>query len=266
MSDFGREDGSATVMEGVIKAFYPKTDVMHLTHDIPVFNIAAAGLILATHVPYFAVGTVFVCVVDPGVGTEREPIAIKTAESVFVGPNNGVFGMVLEKELIKEVVVLDKSEYHFPKKTSQTFHGRDIFAPVAAHIANGVPLDEIGTPVAEETLVPSAFPLSAHWEGNISHIDGKVLYIDRFGNLITSITQDVFGEYARGKMEISIAGKVWAKRVTRTFGEGKRDEVLALFGGDFGDLMTMAVDQGSAAERTKAKIGDTVSIRAGEHI
>lgn len=264
LTDFGLKDGSVSAMKGVIRTICPEADIMDMSHDIPAFDVIVGGLILNMHYAYFPKGTIFVCVVDPGVGTERAPIALKAKGYTFIGPDNGIFGQAIpfpEYKNIEKMVVLENEKY-FLTSVSDTFHGRDVFAPVAAHIARGVPLKRLGREVRPKCfLTPLSLPIHTEHQGELSSIFGKIVYIDDFGNLVSSIDkatfQDVIGEQP---FHIWIDGTKWTCGIKRTFADGAEDEVVALFGGDFGDLLTFAVKEKSAAERTGATVGSEVRI------
>src|SRR5579885_2832502 len=152
LTDFGEGDGDVGVMKGVIAGITPDTLMIDITHDVAPQNVASAAWILACSYRYFPAGTVFVCVVDPGVGSSRGALAIHAGDWFFVGPDNGLFSYVLNEQTIHAAVLLSNPAYHL-LQVSSTFHGRDVFSPVAAHIARGVPLAEVGATIDPTTLV-----------------------------------------------------------------------------------------------------------------
>src|SRR5947209_18477255 len=151
MTDFGSGDGDVGVMKGVIAGITPNVHIIDVTHEVAPQNIPSGAWILASGYRYYPPDTVFICVVDPGVGSTRGAIAVHAGNWFFVGPDNGLFTYIFMQEPVHQAVVLNNPAYHLPQ-VSSTFHGRDIFAPVGAHLAGGVALDELGTQVGPETL------------------------------------------------------------------------------------------------------------------
>jgi S-adenosylmethionine hydrolase len=188
ITDFGLKDPYVGIMKGVIKKTFPLVEIIDLTHDIPPQNIRIAHFVLKNAYPHFPEETVFVAIVDPGVGTDRKPLAIKSGDFFFVGPDNGIFGFLKEPDfVITEAVELTEKRYYYKETPDATFHGRDIFAPAAAHIKSGVPLFRLGTPVEEIESID--IPQCRKIPGGI---DIPLLHTDRFGNLIFSLTRDEF--------------------------------------------------------------------------
>ncbi|MGL5082386.1 MAG: SAM hydrolase/SAM-dependent halogenase family protein [Microcoleaceae cyanobacterium] len=227
LTDFGISDVYVGVMKGVIAEVSPELQVVDLTHQIPPQNIAAARFCLMNAVPYFPVGTIHVAVVDPGVGTRRRAIAISTPQGYLVGPDNGLFSGVVEAaseekgpEAI-EAIELTNSKYWRTAKLSTTssmtssatpsttFHGRDIFASVAAHLATGIPLERFGHPIDPATLVDLSWQKSEFTEEGI---EGCIQYIDQFGNLVTNIP----GE--------DVQGKTWFVAISDLNGEATKEK------------------------------------------
>ena len=186
MTDFGLQDPYVGIMKGVIKRLSPASEIIDLTHGIPPQNVSIAHFVLGHSWEHFPDGTVFVCVVDPGVGTGRRPIAIGAGGQYFVGPDNGLFGFLRDRRIEDwQGVHLTNSDYFYQGKTAGTFDGRDIFAPVAAHIDSGTMLSEMGCPVDEIEVLP---PVECLDRGNETEI--PLLHIDRFGNLIFAMTRE----------------------------------------------------------------------------
>ncbi|BAW95944.1 hypothetical protein NIES970_08630 [[Synechococcus] sp. NIES-970] len=187
ITDFGLTDGYVGTMKGVIASIAPQVLVIDLSHHIPPHDLAAGRFCLLNAAPYFPPETIFVGVVDPGVGTSREAIAVQFAGGYFVGPNNGLGSSLFEKYPVITAVILDNPHYWRSPQSeaiSSTFHGRDIFAPVAAHLALGVPMDALGSPLERESIVSLNVPTYQRL-GKTYH--GIVQHIDHFGNLITNI-------------------------------------------------------------------------------
>ncbi len=255
MTDFGIRDGGVAEMKGVILTMAPQTNIVDLSHQIAPQNIQEAVVTLQRVAPYFPAGTIHVVVVDPGVGTRRRPIAARLGEHYFVGPDNGLITPLLERaERLggpTEIVVLDQPGYWLPE-VSDVFHGRDIFAPVGAHLANGVPINQLGDPIDN----PIRFSLPAPLRES-QGLRGEVLSIDDFGNIQTNI----FRKHLAGMGEVKVRlGDTEILGLARTFGEQPAGSLIALIGTDH-DLMVSVVN-GDAARRLNAKIGDPVIVES----
>jgi S-adenosyl-L-methionine hydrolase (adenosine-forming) len=190
LTDFGLTDVYVGVMKGVIAQVNAALTVIDLTHAIAPQDIALARFHLGTAYPYFPANTVHVIVVDPGVGSQRRAIACQTEFGIFVAPDNGVLTDVLEQAQSVQVVELTRSQYWRTSHPSSTFHGRDIFAPVAAHLASGTPLTAVGGQVDAEQLVHLRSP----WRVRGDRLEGTIQAIDHFGNLITTISASIVPE------------------------------------------------------------------------
>jgi S-adenosylmethionine hydrolase len=182
LTDFGIQDPFVGMMKGVIARIAPHAHIIDLTHSIPQGDVFRGAFELWRSVSYFPQQTIFVAVVDPGVGTTRRPIALAWPEKICVGPDNGIFTYLLATNDTPTSVVLETRSYHL-EVVSNTFHGRDIFAPVAAHLARGIKLTELGSPTNDFLRLP--FPKLELIKD--CTVQGEILHADRFGNLITSI-------------------------------------------------------------------------------
>ena len=193
LTDFGLDDGYVGVLKGVMQGIIPDAQLIDITHTIAPQQVASGAWILRTSYRYFPVGTVFVCIVDPGVGSTRHPIALRAGNWLFVGPDNGLFSYVLREQPVHEVVTLANPAYQLPQ-VSTTFHGRDIFAPAAAHLATGLSLSALG-----QHLDPATLSMLSGNDATrkASTIEGHVAHIDTYGNIITnipgSLVSDLFG-------------------------------------------------------------------------
>ncbi|MBW2647677.1 MAG: SAM-dependent chlorinase/fluorinase, partial [Deltaproteobacteria bacterium] len=202
---------------------------------------------------YFPQGTIHCAVVHPGVGAKRHGLSVKTDRYLFVGPDNGLFTMVYDQESGVEAYKITTSSHTLPS-ISSTFHGRDIFAPVAAHLSRGVPCPELGELISEPVRINTLRPDS---KGSI--LKGTVIYMDRFGNLITNITRMDFDNFVgQGRFEI-VADDVVLNSVARTYSDASRGAMIALFGST--DHLELSTVMGSAAEKLKLRVGDTISVR-----
>jgi S-adenosyl-L-methionine hydrolase (adenosine-forming) len=250
LSDFGLNDIYVGVMKGVIAQINPALTLIDLTHQIPPQNITAAQFNLLNAYPYFPAGTVHVAVVDPGVGGARRSIAVELTDGFLVGPDNGLFTGLLAQRSVLQVVELTNSEYWRNASPSCTFHGRDIFAPVAAHLASGVPLTKLGTPIQPETLVQ--LPLATYTQTTNGYL-GKVQYIDRFGNVITNIP----GTAVQDKSWSVLVGKRTIPGC-RTYSGVAANQPLALIGSH--GWVEIAVNGGDAAFQLRLHWNDSIQV------
>jgi S-adenosylmethionine hydrolase len=248
-TDFGTRDGYAGAVKGVIKRINPDAEVVDISHEIESFDVLGAAFALNNFYRYFPKGTVHLTVVDPGVGSERQPLLIRSQDFFFVGPDNGIFSFVLQNETITDMVVLSDKKY-FLAEPSVTFHARDIFAPVAAYLSRGIDVNEFG-PAAKECLrlvIPEPKPSTDRLRGEIIHADG-------FGNLVTNVAADSL----RGKKIRAITvGRRRIERLARSYSEIEEGEVGALIGSS--NLLEIAFNQGSAREALRSKVGSAVTI------
>jgi S-adenosyl-L-methionine hydrolase (adenosine-forming) len=253
ITDFGLKDGNVGVMKGVILKISPRVQIVDLTHLIGAQDVIEAGLILARALPYFTSGTIHVVVVDPGVGTSRRPFVAQIGTQFVIGPDNGFITLALERaeaqgEEVK-FVHLNRPSYWLPD-VSHVFHGRDIFAPAAAHLAGGLALVQLGTPFEDPVRLHLPHP-----ERTASGWHGEVIHIDHFGNISTNIRQEHLGYPA--KMKMRLCG-VEIEGMVSTFGERPAGELVALYGST-GNLLACVVN-GSAAGQLGAKVGDAVEV------
>jgi len=253
LTDFGLKDGNVGVMKGVIWGICPQAQIADLSHTISPQNILEGALVLSRSAPYFPPGSVHLAVVDPGVGTSRRPLAARLGERYFVGPDNGLVTLLLERAESRgdpvQFLHLDNPRYWLPE-VSHVFHGRDIFAPAAAHLANGVPLQELGTPVTDPIRLPLP-PAERTPTGWL----GQVIHIDHFGNISSNLRREHLGE--RDDATIRLCG-VNIRGLVRTFGEGAPGALIALYGST-GSLLVCEVN-GDAARRLDASIGDPFEV------
>jgi S-adenosylmethionine hydrolase len=253
LTDFGTKDGNVGVMKGVIWGIAPSVQISDLSHDIRPQNILEGAFILGRAAPYFPEGTIHLVVVDPGVGTERRPIAAKIGPYRFVGPDNGVITRLVEHALEKhwpqEYVHLDKPRYWLPE-ISHVFHGRDIFAPVAAHLAAGAPLDTVGTAIEDPILLAFPSPIKTQ-EG----IVGEVIYTDHFGSLVTNIRSK---DLQLKKVQLVEVNGKRVEGMVETFGERPPGSLIALFSST-GDLI-LSVVNGSAYQVLGVEVGEKVRV------
>jgi hypothetical protein len=253
LTDFGLKDGYVGVMKGVIWGIAPQVQIADITHQIHPQNVAEGALALGRVAAYFPPGTIHLAVVDPGVGTQRRPIAARLGEQYFVGPDNGLSTALVEQARAVEAQVqfiqLDRPQYWLPE-ISKVFHGRDIFSPAAAHLAQGVPLAELGSPIQDPQLLefPQPQRVEAGWRGAVIHVDA-------FGNLATNLQRRHIP--AGNRLLIKIGG-VQIDHLVSTFGDGEIDQLVALF--DSAGMLSICLVNGSAADRLKANAGEPVEV------
>jgi S-adenosylmethionine hydrolase len=245
MTDFGSKDHYAGAMKGVILGINPNARIVDITHEIEKFNIFEAAFKLISYYTYFPRGTVHVVVVDPGVGGQRRPIAAEAGGYFFVGPDNGVFSPVIDSVDNPRVVEITNAGYMLGN-VSGTFHGRDIFAPAAAHLSSGVDICKLGDLAAEPVSLDIPEP-----SVNGNEISGVVLYVDSFGNLITNIPAEI----VRPDSTVYV-GRRRIDRISGSYGEAGKGELLAIIGS--AGLLEISVNQGSAKELLGTK---RVSVR-----
>jgi len=246
-TDFGERDNYVGIVKGIIKRINRRAELIDINHNIPPFNIPAANYQLETSYRSFPEGTIHYAVVDPGVGTERKAIAVHSGDYFFVGPDNGIFSF-LNRRNIKRAVVLNNRKY-FSAAISMTFHGRDIFAPAAGLLSQGVALEELGEPLEDITSVKMAS--RRRTKGGFT---GSVIYIDHFENLVTSIRNQDLGTR---KGIVTFKGEKIGF-LKRTFGEAAIGQVTAYIN-SFGYL-EIGVNRGSARDHFKAVYGDKIQI------
>jgi S-adenosylmethionine hydrolase len=247
-TDFGLADSYVGAMKGVILGIDPTATIVDISHDIAPQDVREAAYVIYTAYPYFPPDTVHVVVVDPGVGSRRRALALRAAQACFVAPDNGVLSYVLAREGMREAVSLTSSRYH-RRTVSHTFHGRDIFAPVAAHLARGVPLTEVGEPLTEIVTFslpqPQVLP-----DGDVV---GHVLHIDRFGNLILDVREGDF--IVGGGIILEVAGRR-IQGLGRTFTDVSAGELVAYIGSS--GHLEIASREGNAAQSLGVKRGDKI--------
>jgi hypothetical protein len=223
-----------------------------MTHQVNPHDIEEGAFILASAYSYFPKGTIHLCVVDPGVGGSRRPILLVTRNYFFIGPDNGLFTLVLQKERVKQIVALTEKKY-FLSKVSRTFHGRDVFAPVAGHLSVGIKPNAFGYEInsLKELKVQKPFIKGGKLLGEIFHIDA-------FGNLISNIDEEKLFRFIRNRPLSIQVGKRHISGLKKAYWEAKRDELIALFGS--GGFLEISSREGNAQKMLKAKRGDKIEI------
>ena len=274
-SDFGSRDGYAAAMKGVILGINPEAHLVDISHEIPAQDIPHAALVLGTTCPYFPPQTIHVVVVDPGVGTARRPLLLITPGGTYIAPDNGLLTYVLKEYGIVATpdgagkkaaaafmkpasapvpracaaFTLNREEYQL-KPVSNTFHPRDVFAPTAAHLSKGIPPEALGEPV--DQVVCLGIPQPIERQGVIQ---GRIIYVDRFGNLISNIGRS---SVIKGSVTVKIEGSR-IEGLSRSYsGEG----LVALIGSQ--GYLEVAIGRGSAAQRLGANVGTRLTVSYGD--
>jgi S-adenosyl-L-methionine hydrolase (adenosine-forming) len=258
LSDFGLKDDFVGVCKGVIKRIAHDVEIVDITHGIPAQAVTEGALVLARAVPYMPPG-VHLAVVDPGVGSDRRGVAIRTTDGrVYVGPDNGLLSLAAPASAVEAVRSLTNTRYHL-ERVSRTFHSRDIFSPAAAHLASGVELGELGEEVDPATLVRIELPKAA---AGLSGLRATVLTIDRFGNLELNLARadiDAAGLSPGDRVELLFPVHSYYAIVANAFADAKVGELI-LYEDSYGHW-AIAINGGSAAALTETASGDEVRIR-----
>jgi S-adenosylmethionine hydrolase len=252
-TDFGLKDPYVAEMKAVILSICPNAVIVDITHEVEKFNIRRGAYVLASAVPYFPEGSVHVAVIDPGVGTRRRPVVIQTKRDFFIGPDNGLLVLAAKKQGIVCIRELANPRFMVPK-VSHTFHGRDVFAPAAAHLMNGVAAEEFG-PEIHNAVQPEFSKVTRRngvWVGEVLHVDG-------FGNIVTNLNeQAVTQSCVRDFVSIELPCCKLKLKLCKAYGETEPQEPLVLIGSQ--GFLEIAINQGNAAETFKAKPGDKIKL------
>jgi S-adenosyl-L-methionine hydrolase (adenosine-forming) len=263
MTDYGIDDGYVGIMKGVIAAITPDALVIDITHTIDPQNVLLGAWILASGYRYFPKNTVFVCIVDPGVGSARRAIALHAGDWYFVGPDNGLFSYIISEQTLHATVFLKNSAYHLPS-VSSTFHGRDIFAPVGAYIARGLTgiFSELGPPVDPSSLKRLEVG-GAVRDGTT--INAHIVHVDNFGNLITNISLTLVSElYTVSHVQIVFKENgITVERLRQFFADGP-DDGQAFIYSDSSGYVGIAVRNGNAAKTLGLGFGASLELIMSE--
>jgi S-adenosylmethionine hydrolase len=252
-TDFGLKDTYVAQMKASILSLNAKTVIVDITHEVEKFNIRQGSFVLASAIPFFPIGTIHVAVVDPGVGGCRRPIIIETKRSFMVGPDNGLMAQAANHEGILSIHEISNSRLT-ASRVSNTFHGRDVFAPAAAHLAKGEKVEEFG-PKVKHALTPDF----AKAKQDKDSLIGEVLYIDYFGNIITNISENDLNHFkSKSDIRFELSGQKFALKLSKTYADAKPQKPLALIGSH--NYLEIAINQGNAAQELKAKTGDQIKI------
>ncbi len=250
-TDFGAADWFVGAMKGVMISVSGRNRIVDITHDIPPGDILAGAFALAQSYKYYPPKTIHVAIVDPGVGSDRPAIAVETANFIFIGPDNGVLSLALAKEEIEGIYRIENEDL-FCQPVSRTFHGRDVFAPVAAHLGREASIQDVGPAVKNHIRLP--FP-GVQIQGDL--LIGEVIHIDRFGNCITNLPADSVESAAAPQQVVLHDGSVCP--VGKFYDEVASGAPLALIGST--DCLEIAVNGGRASEQLRLNVGTPVSLK-----
>ena len=254
-TDFGARDAYVAAMKGVLLTLCPSATLVDITHEIPPQDIHEAAYVLRHACRWFPPGTVHLVVVDPGVGGARRPIALRTDRHTFVGPDNGLLSRACARENTVEAVHIADPRYALPE-ISRTFHGRDRFAPAAAHLANGLPLSALGPALADWVQLPDLRPAIAG-----DTLTGSVIHLDRFGNAVTNLLELDFRAFiGASPFEIAVRS-VRLTALADSYDAVPPGAPLAIFGS--GGELEIAVNSGDARAALGTQRGDPVRITKG---
>lgn len=255
LSDFGLKDPYVAEMKAVISTISPEARIIDISHSVDKFNIRMGAFVLASATRYFPKGTIHIAVVDPGVGTKRRGLLVETEHTIYIGPDNGVLMLAARREGISHAYAITNRSLML-SRVSSTFHGRDVFAPAAAHMANGTRASHVGPEVTDYTVPKFASP---SFKGG--KLTGEVLHIDDFGNIITNITgRDLKKIRVKtgSHFSIKIGRKVTKAKFSKTYGDASKRTAITLIGSH--DFLEMAINQDSAAKKFRVKVGDAVAL------
>lgn len=259
LTDFGVEDAYVGAMKGVILSINPTAAIVDICHHIDPQDLIETAYLVKSSYRYFPKGTVHVIVVDPEVGGKRSIIAFKMSDHIFLAPDNGVSTLLLDEAEVDVVIRVENSRY-FLNSVSRTFHGRDIFAPVGAHISKGVPIEKLGSYLTMQDIIRLNIPKP--YISNKDELIGTIVSIDRFGNCISNIDNNCLNTFLKNnvekKLEIKI-GKTVIKGLSLCYTDAESGRPLAVFGG-FGYL-EIAANCDNAAHRLNVKKGDTIRLK-----
>jgi S-adenosylmethionine hydrolase len=252
-TDFGLTDGFVGVMKGVILNINPDATIVDIAHDIAPQNIKQGAFVFANAYPYFPPNTIHVVIIDPGVGSTRRPIAMQLGATICIAPDNGIISLAIQNSQFKiQCVHLTNPDFWLPR-VSNTFHGRDIFSPVAAHLSMGVPIEKMGEPMDDWVRLPQS--MKATREGN--EIIGQVIHIDRFGNVMTNIGEEMLNGMNRNKIVVRIGDRE-IHGIKRTYAHGKQGEIIALISSSWN--LELAMPNGNAANAIGTLVGSVLKV------
>ena len=250
-TDFGYDDPYVGIMKGVILGIDPQVRIVDLSHGVPAQDIMAAALLLRHSLPYFPRGTIHIAVVDPGVGSARRPLLVEADRNYFIGPDNGVLSLALERRRPTRIIHLSNPNYYL-RPTSATFHGRDIFAPVAAYLSLGIAPEAFGETISDWVELP--WPAILKTE---TTLEGEIVYIDGFGNLFTNIRAHDLEELSGRPLRITVRA-LSIRGLASNYAAVEPGKYVALI--NSWGLLEIAIYKESAKRRSGAIVGDKVKV------
>jgi S-adenosylmethionine hydrolase len=252
LTDFGHRDAYVGIMKSVMHGICPDCTTIDLCHDVPAQNVLSGAFLLSTTIPFLPKDAVVLAVVDPGVGTPRRAVAVETEDVTLIGPDNGLFTLVLERTPAVRAFELSNPDYQLPR-VSSTFHGRDIFSPAAAHVAAGVDISEFGPEVDLKSLVrfPEIGPIIKE-----NSVECRVVHIDHFGNCITNLSREAMDRMEREPRHVKIGSEVAPFHVT--FGDVKEGEAVCYFNSS--DYLEVGIRNRDAAEQFELKPRSMINV------
>jgi S-adenosylmethionine hydrolase len=259
-TDFGTRDAYVAQLKGAILSIHPTAQLVDLTHEVGAFDVRAAAYLLDASARYFPARTICVAVVDPGVGTARRPVLLVTrAEKYYVGPDNGLFTRVIEREGFQAAYMLTQSAYFLPQ-VSATFHGRDLFGPVAAHLARGVKPAQFGPRLAELMRLAYARPQRLG-----ETVVGEVIHLDHYGNIATNIPSEMLTHLVLGQwLTLSLAERTHVLPWVEAYEAAPQDQLVCLINSN--DACEIALPHGNAAACLAVQVGDRVALKPGRTV
>jgi S-adenosylmethionine hydrolase len=252
-TDFGLQDPYVAEMKAVILCISPTATIVDITHEIPKFNIRMGAYVLASACIFFPKQTIHVAVVDPGVGTKRRSLLIQTQRSFYVGPDNGVLALAAKSQRMQHIYEISNRKLMLPE-VSDTSHGRDVFAPTAAYLANGILPEEFG-PSIQDIVTPDFAKIMRRKD----RIVGEVVHIDSFGNIITNLgLKDLSMIGVENAVDVKFGNKRLKLKLCKAYGEVEKHKPLALIGSH--NFLEISLNQGNAARSFNIKSGDKVTV------
>ena len=252
LTDFGLKDPYLASMKGVILKINPQCMLIDVTHQVNPHDVEEGAFILANAYSTFPKGTIHLAVVDPGVGGPRKPILLVTENYFFIGPDNGLFTFALQQEKVKQGVALTRPKFFLPQ-VSRIFHGRDIFAPVAAHLSLGIRPKAFGENIDSWVELPFQKPRMK--EGKLL---GEIIHVDTFGNLVSNVDQGRFFQFSKDRSFVIRVGRRTIRGLKKGYSEGKKNEPIALFGS--GGFLEISIREGNAQKSLMVKRRDPIQI------
>jgi S-adenosylmethionine hydrolase len=255
LTDFGAQDAYVSSMKGIILGLCPEAVIVDISHEVHKFDVKMGAFLLHQAAPYFPKGTIHTVVVDPGVGTARRRIIVEGGHSLFVGPDNGVFALAIQRESFVKAVEITEKKFMLPNP-SPTFDGRDIFAPVSAHLACGVRIEEFGDIVSSIVTPPYSRPTIQK-----DKIVGEVLAIDDFGNIITNIPYRLLHLFKAGEgalFRVKVDATSETMKLSRTYGNVPIGTSVLVVGSS--NFLEVSINQGSSSNLFQADVGSKIEL------